>query len=215
MHSIDIFRQLAAQPRFKGWPMVGTPVFGPKIPYFGEVMTYSLQTGNGIEHYVSLLRHFGWSLCFGVTKDWQVITICQWKPGANKAGWELPPGGIGKIDPGASIAEIAERTQGVYLKETGFGKGTLTYLGNVLIETGKYRGAGPDDHGLAAHMFLATELEYVQKARQPNQNEIIETIRVPLDEFPAVLESGLFVEASAVPCAWQALMKLGMLRWSK
>lgn len=215
MHAVDKFRELAAQDRFKGWLLVGEPVLGEKIPYFGQVLSYTLQTGNGAEQYVSLLRHFGWSVCFGVTKHQQVITICQWKPGANQAGWELSPGGIGKMGPGVSIEEITQRTADAYLKETGFGRGKFTHLGHVLIETGKYRGAGPDDHGLAAHMFLATDLEQVQDARHPNKNEIIETVMVPIDEFPAVLASGLFLEASAVPCAWQALLKLGKLRWTK
>ena len=84
-----------------------------------------------------------------------------------------------------------------------------------MIETGKYRGAGPDDHGLPAHLFLATDLQWMQDARKPNPNEIMETLMVPLGEFSKVLKSGLFVEESAVVCAYKALIELEHLQWSK
>ena len=133
----------------------------------------------------------------------------------NQASWELPPGGIGKLDPKATLEEITEKTRQTYLKETGLGDGNFKYLGNIMIETGKYRGAGADDHGLRAHLFLATDLKRMQDTRKPNPNEIMETLLVPLDEFPEVLASGFFVEESAVVCAYKALIELGTLRWSK
>ncbi|OGY79735.1 MAG: hypothetical protein A3B74_01675 [Candidatus Kerfeldbacteria bacterium RIFCSPHIGHO2_02_FULL_42_14] len=145
-----------------------------------------------------------------------VVTLCQWKPGMNQASWELPPGGIGKIDSKTTEVEkveIMERTKQAYLKETGLGDGNFQYLGHIMIEIGKYRGATPDDHGLRAHLFLATELQRVQDARKPNPNEIMETLMVPLDEFQQVLSSGLFVEESAVACAYKALIELGFLHW--
>lgn len=229
MRATKRFQKLSAEDRFKGWPLIGEPELGPKIPFFGETLNYKLRTGNGAEDYTSILRHFGWAVCFGVVnvrETWpfntypeidyepHVVTLCQWKPGVNQASWELPPGGIGKVDPKATLEEITAKTQQAYLKETGFGGGTFKHLGHIMIETGKYRGAGPDDHGLRAHLFLATGLERVQDARKPNSNEIMETIMVPLGELQEVLESGLFVEESAVVCAYKALLELGLLGWT-
>ncbi|MFH0828860.1 MAG: hypothetical protein V1907_01630 [Candidatus Kerfeldbacteria bacterium] len=210
MGIVDRYKEVAVQPRFQGWPLVGEYELGPKIPFFGQVLMYKLQTGNGVEEYVSLLRHFGWSVVFGVTEDREVITIVQWKPGANQPGWELPPGGIGKVPPSTSESEIRDMTQAAFLKETGYSGGMWERLGHVLIETGKFRGSGPDDHGLPAHLYMATGLRQVQDARSPNPNEIIETLMVPLAEFPEVVGSGLFVETSAVACALLALRKLGL-----
>jgi hypothetical protein len=206
--SVKKFLEVSGQEKFKGWPMVGEAVFGAKIPFFGQVLEYDLKTGNGVEHYASIIRHFGWSVVFGVTTDNQVITLVQWKPGLNSASWELPPGGIGKISPTASAEEILEKTKEIYTKETGYGNGKFQYLGYTLVETGKYRGAGADDHGLPAHMFLATGLEKLSEARSPNPNEIMETLFVPLCEFDDVIDSGLFREISALPCALLALRKL-------
>lgn len=216
MTAIKRFKSLASEPRFKGWPLVGEPKLGEKIPFFGQSINYQLQTGNGVEDYSSIIRHFGWVVVFGVIeRDGRlcVITLVQWKPGVNCASWELPPGGIGKINPQASREQILEQTQAAYLKETGYGNGNFTYLGHTMIETGKFRGAGWDDHGLPAHMYLATGLEQLAGARQPNPNEIMETHYVPLDEFMDVLDSGLFTETSAVACAYKALIALGELRW--
>lgn len=211
--AVDKFEQLAAEKRFKGWPVVGEPELGPKIPWFGRTLNYKLQTPNGIEDYTSIIRHFGWAVVFGVTKgpDPQVVTLCQWKPGVNCASWELPPGGIGKIDPGATAEEITAATEAAFLKETGLGNVPFQYLDHVMIETGKFRGAGPDDHGLPAHLFLADGLERVQDARDPEANEIMETLMVPLSQFMEVLNSGHFTETSAVACAYKALVQLKLL----
>jgi len=210
---IERYKEIAGQVKFQGWPLVGDYKLGEKVPYFGQVLSYTLQTGNGNEDYYSLIRHFGWCVVFGITENNNVITLVQWKPGVNQASWELPPGGIGKIDPGASAGEILEKTKEIYLKETGYGNGDWSYLGKILIETGKYRGAGPNDHGLPAHMMMATDLKRIQGARDLNRNEIMETLEVPLDEFRSVIESGLFQEASALPCALLALLKLGQIKW--
>lgn len=208
MNAVQKFKKVATEPRFKGWPLVGKPELGHKIPFFGQELNYELETGNGVEKYTSLIRHFGWVVVFGVTNDNQVITLAQWKPGLNQADWVLPPGGIGRVKSDISPEELLSRTQEFCLKETGYGGGTWTYLGNVLIETGKFRGSSPDDHGLPAHMYIAVDLEEKQEARKPNLNEIMETIMVPLDEFDEVIHSKLFKECSSLPCALLALDEL-------
>lgn len=214
--SIKRFQALSAERRFQGWPMVGEPRLGEKIPFFGQTLDYTLMTGNGEESYTSIIRHFGWVVVFGITECAgvpHVITLVQWKPGVNCASWELPPGGIGKLAPTATPEEILEKTREVYLRETGFGGGQFEYLGRTMIETGKFRGAGPDDHGLSAHMFLARDLRCLAEARALNANEIMETLFVPLDEFEQVLDSGVFIETSAVACAYKALVRIGQLHW--
>ncbi len=209
MDAIKRFEKLAAQDRFKGWPLIGEQELGSKVPFFGQLLHYNLKTGNGIEHYTSILRHFGWVVVFGVTTQNQVVTIVQWKPGVNQASWELSPGGIGRINPETPQEEILNRTKEFYLRETGFGGGSWERLGHILVESGKYRGAGPNDHGFRAHMYLATGLEDQGEKRNPNPNEIIENLLVPIEEFWNVIDSGLFCEESALPCALLALRKLG------
>jgi hypothetical protein len=210
MNAVDRFKQLAAEERFKGWPLVGKPKLGKKIPFFGQTLDYQLRTGNGVEDYTSIIRHFGWCVVFGLTVDENVVTLCQWKPGVNRASWELPPGGIGKIDSSISSSNLLDITRTYYQRETGYNtdRHNWHYLGSGDVESGKYRGAGPEDHGLKAHMFLATNLEQIHRTRSPNPNEIMETVMVPLGEFDEVIDSGLFCELSALPCALLALRRL-------
>lgn len=216
MNAIDRFNTLAADPKFAGWPIVGEPELGAKLPFFGQALNYKLQTGRGVEDYTSIIRHFGWVVVFGVTRDEditvekEVITLVQWKPGVNRASWELPPGGIGKVPPGMTADELLTATQASYLKETGYGGGRWHYLGSTDVESGKFRGAGPDDHGLPAHMFLAEGLDWKANRRSPEANEIMETLMVPLREFRSVIDSGQFREVSAQLCAMHALRRLGI-----
>lgn len=216
-HSIETFLERSEDPKFAGWPLVEGSMKqnSAVIPYFGSTIDYKLQTPNGEEAYTSIIRSFGWAVVFGVTEDNQVLTLIQWKPGVNCASWELPPGGIGKIGPDASLEEISETTMAVFLAETGYGNGNWASLGKVAIETGKFRGAGPDDHGLFAHLFVATGLQPLQGQRNPRENEIMETLMVPVGEFLEVLQSGFFVEVSAVACAYKALVHLGLLGGQK
>lgn len=214
--SINKFKANSRKDKFKGWPKTNKAAKETVIPFFGKTVTYELTTGNGKEDYTTILRHFGWAVVFGVTEIngiKNVITLCQWKPGVNKASWELPPGGIGKVDSKATPKEILNKTKEIYLKETGYGKGKWKNLGHIIIESAKYRGASLSDHGLKAHLFLAADLKLISEKRKPNPNEIIETLMVPLKEFKEVLESGLFVEESAVVCAYKALIELKILNW--
>src|SRR5581483_12023199 len=207
MDVIKRFQQIAEQEKFKGWPMVGDWRLGLEIPHFGQLLEYDLQTPSGKEHYVSLLRYFGWCNVFGVTSEGNVVTLVQWKPGVNRATWGLPPGGIEKIDSATTKEDIISRAQEIYLRETGYGKGTWTYLKHVMIETGKYRGAVPQDHGFGAHMILATNLVKLAEA-QPKQNEIMEILEVPLADFEKVLASQYFEGEVVNLCALLALRKL-------
>lgn len=228
MDAVERFKQIAQEKRFRGWPVVSPIEEGEEIDFFGKVIQYEIETPNGRESRTLFTRNFGWSMCFGITvlselrpadvfpgldSGPHVVTLCQWKPGVNKASWELSPGGIGKIESKIPVREIAKKTKGVFLKETGFGGGPFKYLGHIMIETAKYRGICSDDQGFPAHLFLATNLLYSPENRKPNANEIMETILVPLNEFRHILESGYFVEESSVACAYKALIKLGLLVW--
>ena len=208
MSAVERFKELAARPEFKGWPLVGSYEPKEKIPFFGQVLHYRLNTGNGVEDYYSLLRHFGWSVVFGITADGNVLTKAQWKPGINGIEWGFAPGGIGRVKSDISQEELLAKTQEYYLRETGYSGGSWKYLGYILIETGKYRGASPEDHGFRAHLYMATGLVQNAEARKPNPNELMENLPVPLNEFDDVIDSGLWVEESAVACTLLSLRKI-------
>jgi hypothetical protein len=223
---LEQFEELAAEDRFQGWPKVGEIELGEKIPFFGRLLHYVLQTPRGDEEYVSLERNFGWSVVFGVTDGSnnggrpQVITNVQWKPGINDIEWGMSPGGVGKMSAGATWEWLLARTKVIFGKETGYEYGTWEYLGSTNVESGKYRGPSPTSHGLRAHMFLATGLVWSSDP-QPVENEIMDKLLVNVDQFFAeVLDArhpdGLyyFNEISAQLCAEKAfrrLVRLGLI----
>lgn len=209
--AVSRFQQLAAETRFQGPEMKGSQEV-LQIPYFGKAMRElrgPIVPGGPDREWFPMLRWFGWVVVFGLTATGRVITLGQWKLGVNQISWELPPGGVHALKPGMTDAEILLHTQEAYANETGYGGGEWLNLGHTLIETGRYRGESMDDHGLKAHMFLAKELVPTGRPRNLHEGDIMEIIEVPLDEFYGVLHSGLFVEASAVPCAMKALIELG------
>lgn len=195
-----------------GWPTISRESF-VSIPFFGEIIKETRNINGKPHDYWNVIRHFGWSVTFGITHDSEeVLTLIQWKPGVNRGSWELPPGGIGKIAEDSSQEIILQRTKDVYLRETGYGGGNWSYLGHILIETGKYRGASSDSNGLRAHMWLAENLVN-QSTIAHADNELIKVFPVPVRDFRKVLESGLFVEESAVVCAYKALVNMTYLAW--
>jgi hypothetical protein len=209
--AIENFLKISTEERFKGWSVVGDYISKTEIPFFGETLDFQLETGNGVEDYTCILRQFGWVVTFGLNEEGNVITLVQWKPGVNRASWELPPGGIGKVNSNITEDERLDITQEIYLRETGFGDGEWKKLGQIMMDSAKYRGTKPDDHGFFAHLYLATGLKHQSEARDLNPNEIMQTLMVPIEEFKDVILSGHFAEASAVVCAFLALNELGKL----
>lgn len=205
-------RELLQNKWGEGWPIIGRKTFA-KIPFYGEVVEETRLVKGVEKPYFPIVRQSGWAVVFGVSFDERdVLTLIQWKPGVNRGSWELPPGGIGSFMEDAPIKTILERTKEIYRKETGYGDGEWIHLDHIAIETGMYRGATVDSHGFRAHLFLADGLRRIS-GTEHQQNEMIELFPVPLQEFRQVLESGLFVEESAVVCAYKALVKLGFLTW--
>lgn len=195
-----------------GWPVISSEET-ITIPYFGKVLKQVRSVGQKQVEYYNLLRHFGWSVVFGLTKENNVLTIIQWKPGVNKGVWELPPGGIGKVAEDAPLNLILERTKEFFQKETGYGKGDWQYLDWIGIETGKYRGATAESHGFRAHLWLATDLEKVSDLDHAPE-EKIKILPVPVNELPKITRRNLISEESAVCCIYRAFIKLGILKWN-
>lgn len=125
MSPIVEFQRLAAEERFRlGWPVLETPTVFAEIPWYGKVFKEMRRDPDGSPHaWYPIERGFGWVVVFGVTKNGDVPTLCQWKNGVNCATWELPPGGVKALRPNMTEEESLEAIQAAYLKETGFGQG--------------------------------------------------------------------------------------------
>lgn len=213
MRDIIIRAQQLLEKYNQGWPILSQCEL-TEIPYYGRVFEEQRLVSGTEESFYPIIRQFGWSMVFGVTSEKnEVLTLIQWKHGINQAEWRLPPGGIGEVSEDADITTILNKTREAYLQETGYQGAGWTYLGPMIIESGKYRGATLDSHGFAAHLWLADNLEEVAKPNPP-AGDVYEILPVPVREFSRILDSGLFVEESSLVCAYKALTALGILRWA-
>lgn len=215
--ALAIMASEAAQP----WPVIEPLVEAGKVPFFGPYFKEVRQVEGKPSDFYFFTRGFTWSVMAGFTPAMEFITIIQPKHGANKPLWELSPGGVGKRQPEGTIAvgstiypDIATATLEEFFKDTGYRTepSKVKELGQIMIESGKYRGERIDEQGFFAHLFLGTDLVKVGEP-QPNPGDRITVLLVPLQEIPLVLNSPLFVEESAVAAVYKAMESLGYLSW--
>lgn len=172
-------------------------------------------SGTEIKHRLVELYPPQWAICFGTAYLHQdehpkihtgshLITICQRRPGKNLV-WKLPPG---RLRRGESPEDTTEqRAQERYLVETGFEGDNWKPLGRVMRAN-----VNDDDRPKYTQLYMAQGLKF--QPQQKRSNQLLIMIPVPLQEIMAVLTSGMFVEPNSVACTYQALRRLGMLKWT-
>jgi len=153
------------------------------------VRTFELPDGREVDFE---LFHAGGIVCiFPLTPDNNVVLARQFRAGPNRVLPELP-GGMCEPDetPEQSAArELAE--------ETGY-TGDLEFVGSTLL--GAYTIG-------ERHNFVATNCRRTQE-QQLDDNEFIESIEMPLDQFMKLLRSG---QLSDVTTGYLCLDHLGLL----
>lgn len=127
---------------------------------------------------------------FALTKNNEVIVAKQYRSGPEKVLFELP-GGV--IESGETSEEAIKRE---LLEETQY-TGKFTHLGQFFSCGYSTR---------ITHAFLATECEFVGGGNR-DENEFIEVVLLPLQEFEKVLDAG---DLSDTATALKALRYLGL-----
>ncbi len=111
-----------------------------------------------------------------------VILVRQFRSPAGKVLLEIP---AGCIEPGEQPSQSALRE---LEEETGYTAGKMKRI------CGFYSGPGYSTEFL--HIFLATELKLSSK--RPQEDEIIETVTVPLGQIPGLIASGQVCDAKTI-----------------
>ena len=133
----------------------------------------ALPDGNSGER--EYIRHIGAVCVIPVTESREVICVRQYRYAVGEMLLEIP---AGKLDfKGENTAEAAMRE---LREETGARCGRLTYLG-------KYLGS-PAILDECIHMYMAEELSFGDT--DPDDDEFIDTVRVPLDELVDMVMDG-------------------------
>lgn len=165
-----------------------------RTAYAGRIIDVTLDRvllPNGRETELEVVRHPGAAAMVPLEEDGTVLLIRQYRWAAEGFILEVP---AGKLDGGEAPEECARRE---LEEEIGRRAGRLDLLGSVLTTPGF-----TDE---LIHLYLARDLEAGQS--RPEQDEIIETRPIALDETPGMIARGEIRDAKSI-CALSMALEL-------
>lgn len=144
-------------------------------------------------HTYQIIRHPGGAAVLPVHEDGTVSLISQLRPAVAERLLEIP---AGRLDPQEPPQECARRE---LQEETGITAAKLTSLGSILSSPGVF-----DE---VIHLFAATGLS--EGVAEPEADEEIETIRIPLEDAYAMVLDGRISDAKTIAALfrWELLCR--------
>lgn len=133
------------------------------------------------------------AIIFPLTAAGEVVLVRQYRPPLKGLELGLP---AGLVEPGEAPEAAARRE---LLEETGHGGGGWEPLGSLA--------SSPSLKDNWAHLFLARDVEEVAPP-DPDEHELVEVVRAPLEELPSLVRNGEIVSSSGVAAAMLALERL-------
>ena len=153
--------------------------------YVGRILTLRLKylrQADGSDRLREIVEHAPGAAVVAVDADGQVLLVRQFRPAVDANLLELP---AGLVDTGEQPIDCARRE---LAEETGFSAGRLEPL--VRFYT------SPGFTNELIHIFVATELR--QSAFEPDEEEDIELVRMPLERAIDQVLSGELSDAKTV-----------------
>ena len=155
-----------------------------------------LENGRVVDDYfLAEIRDF--VMVFALTEQREVLLVRQYAHAAGEIMAALPAGMIEQSD---SDPEATARRE--LREETGYEAERLGYLSTVFISATKAT--------TRAHLYLAYPVRLVGDP-QPDSQEVMETILVPVDDLVRMIREGEITEVVTIAAAFQALLRLGWL----
>ena len=161
-----------------------------------EATTERVELPNGTLLDLDIVRHPGAAAVVPFVSDSEVLLIRQYRHAAGGAILEVP---AGKLDPGEPPETCAARE---LAEEAGQRPGRLVRTGAIWTTPGFC-----DER---IHLFAAFDLSPV--ARDPDDDELIEVLRLSLDEALGLVWSGELSDAKSALALVYAARHLGRLR---
>lgn len=133
------------------------------------------------------------AIIFPLTREGEVVLVRQYRPPLERMELGLPAGLVeeGEEPEAAARRELAE--------ETGYSGGEWEPLGSLA--------SSPSLKDNWAYLYLARGVE-LTAAPDPDEHELVETVRVPVEELPALIQDGEIVSSSGVAAVMLALERL-------
>ena len=152
--------------------------------------TLRLPDGRTVPEYY-VLEYPDWVNVIAITEDGHVILERQYRHGIGCTAWEIPCGVLEETD--ASPLAGAQRE---LMEETGYGGGEWTLLDTL--------SGNPASTNNRTHCFLARGVRKLGESHL-DQGECFEVKLFSLEEIPAMLLRGEFVQALHVAPLWKYL----------
>ena len=153
------------------------PTIESKRIYEGSIINVRVDTvrlPNGNTATREVVEHSQAVCIVPIDDDGNVVLVRQYRKPAEEALLEVPAGGVeeGEVSEEAVLRELQE--------EIGYTAGKLVHLSSFWV--------APGWATEFMHAYLATEL--TPSRLDPDEDEIIQVVRVPFDEAVAMLKTG-------------------------
>jgi 8-oxo-dGTP pyrophosphatase MutT (NUDIX family) len=133
------------------------------------------------------------AIIFPLTREEEVVLVRQYRPPLQRMELGLP---AGLVEEGERPEAAARRE---LLEETGFSGGEWELLGSLA--------SSPSLKDNWAYLFLARGVEEIS-APDPDEHELLEMVKVSVEELPDLIRAGEIVSSSGVAAIMLALERL-------
>lgn len=158
------------------------------------IVTKHFQLPDGRTNAFQLYARKDTACIIAVTKDRQVITVLQFRPGPEKIMHEIPGGFVDEEGGSSEHAAVRELSE-----ETGYTAGKVTYLGSICNDAYST---------VNRHYYLAEDCEFVPNTQELSGTEFVEVKLVSIDTFLNNARLGLMTDTAAVFLAYEHLKAL-------
>ena len=165
-----------------------------ETPYFSLRSDRLRLPGGAVKDPYYVIERPDAAIIFPLAEGGEVVLVRQYRPPLGKMELGLP---AGLVEEGEEPEAAARRE---LLEETGHSGGRWEPLG-VLASSPSLK----DNH---AHLFLARGVRETA-APDPDEHELVEVVKVPVEELVDLIRSGEIVSSTGVAAVMLALDRLG------
>ena len=164
-----------------------------ETPYFALRSDRLRLPGGAVKDPYYVVERPDAAIIFPLTREGEVVLVRQYRPPLERMELGLP---AGLVEEGEKPEAAARRE---LLEETGFSGGEWEPLGSLA--------SSPSLKDNWAYLFLARGVEQTAEP-DPDEHELVEVVRVPLEELRNLVHSGKIVSSSGVAAIMLALERI-------